>query len=112
MLRSGNYADSKLGMLLAIEGGGCKKGEDTLVNALLPSKCSTLIRTTSMLSACASFCNPDLKVILLNKPYDNRLIYPENEILRKPDTGYLPEGIRISIEATGINFGFTSPPIW
>ena len=80
----------------ATDGGGYEKGEDALVNALLLSKCSTLIRTTSMLSACASLFNPDLKVILLNKPYDNRLVYPENEILKKTDTEYLPEGIRRS----------------
>jgi Nodulation protein Z (NodZ) len=75
----------------AIEGGGYEKGEDALVNALLLAKCSTLIRTTSFLSAWASLFNPDLKVILLNKPYENRLWYPENEILKRRDTEYLPE---------------------
>lgn len=75
----------------AIEGGGYEKGEDALVNCLLLAKCSTLVRTTSFLSAWASIFNPDLKVILLNKPYDNRLWYPEREILRRPDTEYVPE---------------------
>ena len=75
----------------AIEGGGYEKGEDALVNALLLSKCSILIRTTSLLPAWASLFNPDLKVILLNKPYDNRALYPENEILKKANTEYLPE---------------------
>ncbi len=83
-------------MPVAIEGGGYENGEEALVNALLLSKCSTLIRTTSMLSADASLFDPDFKVILVNRPYDNRLVYPENEILRKPDTEYLPEGIRRS----------------
>ena len=80
----------------AIEGGGYDKGEDALVNALLLSKCSTLIRTTSLLSAWALIFNPELKVILLNKPYDNRLdriVYPETEILTRHDTEYLPEGV-------------------
>lgn len=73
------------------DGGGYEKGEDALVNALLLAKCSALIRTTSTLSAWASLYNPDIKVILLNKPYQNNLWYPENEILKKSDTEYLPE---------------------
>jgi hypothetical protein len=76
----------------AIESGGYEKGEDALVNALLLSKCATLIRTTSLLSAWAVVFNPDLKVILLNKPYDNRVVYPETEILTRHDTEYVPEG--------------------
>jgi hypothetical protein len=50
-----------------------------------------VIRTTSTLSAWASLFNPEIKVILLNKPYQNNLWYPENEIMKKPDTEYLPE---------------------
>jgi hypothetical protein len=73
------------------EGGGYEKGEDALVNALLLSKCTTLIRTTSFLSAWASIFNPQLKVILLNKPYDDKLWFPESEIVRSPNTTYLPE---------------------
>ena len=73
------------------EGGGYEKGEDALVNALLLAKCSTLIRTTSFLSAWASIFNPELKVILLNKPYDKYLWYPEREILSARQTEYLPE---------------------
>lgn len=74
----------------SIESGGYEKGEDALVNALLLAKCAILIRTTSFLSAWASIFNPDLKVVLLNKPYDNSLWYPEREILRRHDTEYLP----------------------
>jgi hypothetical protein len=73
------------------EGGGYEKGEDALVNALLLSKCTTLIRTTSFLSAWASIFNPQLKIILLNKPYDDKLWFPESEIVRSPNTTYLPE---------------------
>lgn len=74
-----------------IEGGGYEKGEDALVNALLLSKCAVLIRTSSFLSAWASIFNPNLKVILLNKPYDGKIWYPESEIVRSPNTTYLPE---------------------
>lgn len=73
------------------ESGGYEKGEDALVNALLLAKCTTLIRTTSLLSASASLFNPHLKVILLNKAYDDRTWYPETEILRQPSTEYCPE---------------------
>jgi len=71
--------------------GGYEKGEDALINGLLLSRCSTLIRTTSFLSAWASIFNPELKVILLNKPYDGYLWYPESEIVRSRNTKYLPE---------------------
>lgn len=73
------------------EGGGYEKGEDALVNALLLSRCTTVIRTSSFLSAWASIFNPQLKVILLNKPYDDKLWFPESEIVRSPNTTYLPE---------------------
>jgi hypothetical protein len=76
---------------IALEGGGYEKGEDALVNALVLAKCAILIRTTSFLSAWASIFNPNIKVVLLNKPYDNHLWYPEREILRRHDTEYLPE---------------------
>jgi hypothetical protein len=66
-----------------------EKGEDALNNALLLAKCSTLIRTTSSLSAWASVFNPRIKVILLNKPYYPW--FPESEILMRPDTEYFPE---------------------
>jgi hypothetical protein len=73
------------------QGSGYEKGEDALVNALLLSKCSTLIRTTSFLSAWASIFNPGLKVILLNKPYPNKFWFPESEIFGRRDTEYFPE---------------------
>ena len=73
------------------EAGGYEKGEDALVNAILLSKCSVLVRTTSFLSAWASIFNPILKVILLNKPYSGNVWYPESEIVSKSDTDYVPE---------------------
>lgn len=76
----------------AIGEGGYEKGEDALVNALLLSKCSTLIRTTSFLSSWASIFNPKLNVILLNRPYAANW-YPEGEILRSRNTKYLPESL-------------------
>jgi hypothetical protein len=71
------------------EGGGYEKGEDALVNALLLAKCGVLIRTTSFLSAWASLFNPELRVILLNKPY--KTWYPEREIMKRQSTEYCLE---------------------
>jgi hypothetical protein len=73
--------------------GGYEKGEDALVNALLLARCAILIRTTSLLSASASLFNPQLKVVLLNKAYDNRTWYPETEIIRQPTTEYCPDAL-------------------
>jgi hypothetical protein len=74
-----------------IGNGGYEKGEDALVNALLLSRCSTLIRTTSCLSAWASIFNPHLNVILLNRPYKDKLWYPEKEVLKRSNTEYIAE---------------------
>ncbi len=73
------------------QGGGYEKGEDALVNALLLSRCAVLIRTSSFLSAWASIFNPELNVILLNKPFDEKIWYPESEVLKSQNTTYLPE---------------------
>ena len=73
-----------------IEGNGYAKGEDALVNALLLAKCSMVVRTTSFLSAWASIFNPNLRVILLNKPHRHNLWYPETEILRTASTECMP----------------------
>jgi len=83
------------------EVGGYEKGEDALVNAMLLSRCSTLIRTTSFLSAWALIFDPTIKVILLNKPYEKFLWYPESEILKKRDTEYVPETYGESSPITG-----------
>jgi hypothetical protein len=71
--------------------GGYERGEDALVNALLLAKCAVLIRTTSFLSAWASLFNPELKVILLNKPYAEHTWYPESEIMKQQSTEYYLE---------------------
>ena len=75
----------------AVGEGGYEKGEDALVNSLLLSNCSTLIRTTSRLSAWASIFNLDLRVILLNRPYEDALWYPETEVVTRWNTEYVPE---------------------
>jgi hypothetical protein len=71
--------------------GAYEKGEDALVNALLLSKCTTLIKTSSCLSSWASIFNPTVKNILISKAYPETPWYPESEILRLPGTEYRPE---------------------
>ena len=66
------------------------KGVDALVNSLLLSRCSALIRSSSFLSAWASVFNPGIPVILLNKPHKNGLWFPETEIIKLSQDQYLP----------------------
>ncbi len=66
------------------------KGEEALMNCLLLSRCSALIRTTSFLSAWASIFNPDLPIILLNRPYDSFLWFPERLLIPRSMDEYLP----------------------
>ena len=61
--------------------GNHAMGRDALLNALVLSRCGSLIRTTSLLSAWASIFNPSLPVFLLNEPYSEKLWFPEVAIL-------------------------------
>ncbi len=44
-----------------------KIGEESILDALLLSKCDLLVRTSSNLSLWSTYFNPDLPVILLNE---------------------------------------------
>ncbi len=46
-----------------------KKGEDALIDCLLLSRCSQLVRTSSNLSLCSTYFNPHIPVIALNEDY-------------------------------------------
>jgi hypothetical protein len=59
-----------------------RKGEDALVNALLLSRCSALVRTASFLSAWASVFNPRMEIILLNRPHENTLWFPDRVFVK------------------------------
>lgn len=50
-----------------IMGNNYKKGEDVIIDCLLLSRCRFLIRTSSSLSLCSTYFNPELPVILLNQ---------------------------------------------
>jgi hypothetical protein len=51
------------------------------VNSLLLSRCHVLMRTASFLSAWSSIFNPALPVVMLNRPIDGKLWFPDREIL-------------------------------
>jgi hypothetical protein len=67
------------------------KGKEALVNCLLLSRCDTLIRTASFLSAWSSIFNPHLPVVLLNRPYKKKLYFPDREIVPQSMDVYLPK---------------------
>lgn len=66
------------------------KGKEALVNSVLLSKCQVLIRTASYLSAWSSVFNPSLPVIMLNKPLDTALRFPDADIIGRSLNSYLP----------------------
>ena len=67
------------------------RGEDALINCLLMSRCTALIKSSSLLSAWACVFNPRLPVVLLNRPHkDEDLWFPETELARCSLDQYLP----------------------
>lgn len=67
-----------------------QKGEEALLDCLLLSRCSALIRTTSFLSAWASIFNPQLPIVVVNRPYPDKLWFPEAALLPRSMDQYLP----------------------
>lgn len=72
-------------------GDNYMKGQEALINALLLSKCSALIRSSSFLSAWSSIFNPCLPVIMLNRPFDHKLWFPDSLLMKKSLNRYLPD---------------------
>ena len=65
------------------KGLGNKLGLDAIVNCMLLSRCHSVLRTSSFLSAWASIFNPHLHVYLLNCPYAEKLWFPDREIQKQ-----------------------------
>lgn len=63
-------------------GDNNKKGLEAVVNCLLLSRSDVLMRTASFLSAWSSIFRPELPVVLLNRPIDSKLWFPDREILQ------------------------------
>ncbi|HUI27776.1 MAG TPA: nodulation protein NodZ [Candidatus Kryptonia bacterium] len=64
-------------------GDNYKKGREALVNCLLLSRCSALIRTASALSGWASVFNPQLPVVMLNQPYPETCWFPDRLVMAR-----------------------------
>lgn len=69
------------------------KGREALINSLLLSKCSALIRSSSFLSAWSSIFNPGLPIIMLNRPFDSKLWFPDALLTQNSMNEYLPNKI-------------------
>ena len=54
---------------------------DAIVNCLLLSRCHALIKTASILSAWSVLFNPDMQVVMLNRPFDN--YFPERDLMKR-----------------------------
>jgi len=70
-------------------GNGNRKGFEALVNCLLLSRCTALIRTASFLSGWSSVFNPVLPITLLNEPYAHVRWFPDRELIHRSDNRYL-----------------------
>ena len=77
-----------------------RKGEGALLDCLLLSRCSAVIRTTSFLSAWASIFNPALPIVLLNHPYPETLWFPESALIPRSMDRYLRASNTRSIDSS------------
>lgn len=69
-------------------GSGHRKGFEAVVNCLLLSRCTALIRTASFLSGWSSIFNPRLPITLLNEPYAHVRWFPDRELIHRSDNRY------------------------
>lgn len=60
--------------------GNFEIGRDALINVLVMAQCSTIVRTTSLLSSWVSIFNPNIRVILLSAAYAYARWFPERVI--------------------------------
>lgn len=56
--------------------------KDAIINMLILSKCSFIIKSASFLSSLSILFNPTIPYVMLNKPYDKRLFFPENALIK------------------------------
>jgi hypothetical protein len=56
---------------------------DAIVNCLILSRCDALLKTASILSGWSKLFNPQLPVVMLNKPSDEHLWFPERDLVEE-----------------------------
>ena len=64
---------------------------DALINCLILSRCDALMKTASILSAFSKLLNPELPLIMLNKPFDNCTWFPERDLIDSDIYAPIPE---------------------
>jgi hypothetical protein len=72
---------TKIAIHRSKSGDRFRKGEEAVLNCLLLSRCGALIKTASFLSGWSKLFNPDLPVILLNRPFEGELWFPDRELV-------------------------------
>jgi hypothetical protein len=61
-------------------GDGYQKGREALITCLLLSRCDYCLKSASYLSAWSKIFNPQLKVMMLNRPHGHANWFPDREI--------------------------------
>jgi hypothetical protein len=72
----------------SMTGNNSRKGFEALVNCLLLSHCTALIRTASFLSGWCSVFRPSLPITMLNAPFAHACWFPYRECLKRSDPRY------------------------
>jgi hypothetical protein len=67
----------------AVSGSGFRRGQEAVLNCLLLSRCSALLKTPSILSGWAKLFNPALPVTLLADPYQRYQWFPDRALVRE-----------------------------
>jgi hypothetical protein len=66
----------------AASGSRFRRGQEAVLNCLLLSRCSALLKTSSILSGWSKLFNPALPVTLLAGPYQRHLWFPDRALVR------------------------------
>jgi hypothetical protein len=81
-----SYPDARIpedhfGSLFNIRDAREGPARDAIVNCLILSRCEALLKTASILSAWSKLFNPRLPVVMLNRPPDEHLWFPERVLV-------------------------------
>lgn len=71
------------------QGDRYKKAEEAVLNCLLLSRCNALMKNASILSGWSKLFNPELPVVLLNRPFEGQLWFPDRELVSQPTSQWV-----------------------
>lgn len=89
-----SQSNVEAGYKVDLGSGNYRKGEEALIDCLLLSRCGAVVRTASFLSAWASIFNPKLPIVMVNRPYEHSLWFPDRALIARSMDQYLPPGVR------------------